>query len=263
MSQVDYNVANADGATVRADLNAQLDAVATNNSGGSAPSTTFANMWWFDTATNDVLQRNEANTAWVKVANKDPGTGWTPYRQGTALGSAAIAGDASESAKGVVEAATQAETDTGTDDTRFITPLKLETKPAAGFPATTAMLFKQDAAPTGWTKLMTHNDKAIRLTTGLVGTGGSNPFNTVFGSGRTTAAHTLTSGQGPNHAHNIYKKTGDSGSNKGVDTIATDGTSRSPEGDVVIASSGGGGPHSHNMTLDMQYVDFIIATKNA
>ena len=37
-------------------------------------------------------------------------------------------GAASESATGVAEIATQAETDAGTDDTRFITPLKLENK---------------------------------------------------------------------------------------------------------------------------------------
>ncbi len=85
MSQVDYNVANADGATVRADINAQLDGIVTNNSGGSEPATMFANMWWFDTATNDLKQRNEANTAWVLAARKN-GSGWTPYRQGVLMG---------------------------------------------------------------------------------------------------------------------------------------------------------------------------------
>ena len=90
MSQEDYNVANADGATVRADINAQLGAIATNNSGPTAPTTTFANMWWYDTATNDLNQRNEANTAWVLVARKDPTTGWIPYRQGLLLNSTVL-----------------------------------------------------------------------------------------------------------------------------------------------------------------------------
>jgi len=34
--------------------------------------------------------------------------------------------DADESTKGIAEVATQAETNTGTDDTRILTPLKLE-----------------------------------------------------------------------------------------------------------------------------------------
>ncbi len=65
MSQVDYVVANADGATFRADINAQLDAIATNNSGASEPTVKFALMWWYDTALNKLMQRNEANTAWL------------------------------------------------------------------------------------------------------------------------------------------------------------------------------------------------------
>ncbi len=65
MSQVDYVIANADGATIRADFNSTLDAIATNNSGATAPSTTFALMWWYDTALNKLMQRNEANTAWL------------------------------------------------------------------------------------------------------------------------------------------------------------------------------------------------------
>jgi hypothetical protein len=36
--------------------------------------------------------RNDANSAWVIVAKKD-GSGWTPYRQGTALGTASVQPD--------------------------------------------------------------------------------------------------------------------------------------------------------------------------
>jgi len=65
MSQEDYVVANADGATVRADINAQLDAIVTNNSGASEPTDKFANMWWADTGTNILKSRNQANTGWL------------------------------------------------------------------------------------------------------------------------------------------------------------------------------------------------------
>ena len=42
----------------------------------------------------------------------------------------------------------------------------------AVFASGTKMLFQQTAAPTGWTKDTTHNDKALRITSGTVGTGG-------------------------------------------------------------------------------------------
>jgi len=67
MSQHDLDIANADGATVRADVNAAFDAIATRHSGATAPTTTFANMPWYDTATSLMKRRNAANTAWVTV----------------------------------------------------------------------------------------------------------------------------------------------------------------------------------------------------
>ena len=64
--------------------NTALSAIATNNAGSSEPNTTFAHMLWFDTNNDLMKMRNQANSAWVIVAEKD-GSGWTPYRQGTAL----------------------------------------------------------------------------------------------------------------------------------------------------------------------------------
>jgi len=84
MSQTDMNVANASGAVVRADINDHLTALSENNSGASAPGTTFANQWWFDTSTNTMKQRNNANTAWVSVALKD-GSGWRTVFNNVAL----------------------------------------------------------------------------------------------------------------------------------------------------------------------------------
>ncbi len=66
MAQHDYDIANASGATVRADINSVLDAIATNNSGSSAPSTMFANMLWYDTNLSILMIRNEANSAWLR-----------------------------------------------------------------------------------------------------------------------------------------------------------------------------------------------------
>jgi len=67
MAQHDYDIANASGATVRADINTALSAIATNNSGSSAPSTTFAFQWFADTATDTLKIRNAANSAYINV----------------------------------------------------------------------------------------------------------------------------------------------------------------------------------------------------
>ena len=50
--------------------------------------------------------------------------------------------------------------------------------------------FQQTLAPTGWTKLTTHDNKALRLITGTVSTGGSASFTSVF-TARTIAQANL------------------------------------------------------------------------
>lgn len=85
MSQNDMSIANASGATVRADINSALQALASQNSGAAAPGTTYANMWWHDD-TNDIMKiRDEANTAWVNAFSKVASV-WTPYINGVLQG---------------------------------------------------------------------------------------------------------------------------------------------------------------------------------
>lgn len=67
MSQHDMNIANADGATVRADINNALAALAGMSSGATAPATTFPYQPWADTANDRLKIRNAANTAWIEA----------------------------------------------------------------------------------------------------------------------------------------------------------------------------------------------------
>ena len=67
MATHDYVIANADGATVRADINSVLQAIASNNSNGSDPSTTYAYQWYFDTGDNKLKLRNSANNAYITI----------------------------------------------------------------------------------------------------------------------------------------------------------------------------------------------------
>lgn len=67
MSQHDYDIANAAGAAVRADLNLALLAAVSQNSGATEPSATFAYQLWADTTSGYLKIRNAANNAWVTL----------------------------------------------------------------------------------------------------------------------------------------------------------------------------------------------------
>ena len=71
MATHDYNLANASGASFRADLNNALQAILTNNSSASSPSTTAAYMFWADTNTGILKIRNSSNDAWVELLQLD------------------------------------------------------------------------------------------------------------------------------------------------------------------------------------------------
>ncbi len=135
----------------------------------------------------------------------------------------------------------------------------------ASLPAGTKMLFVQTAAPTGWTKLTTDDNKALRIVSGTAGTGGSVAFTTAFSSqsiSGTVGDTTLDITQIPSHAHS-YTAAG------GV-TLVNGGTSFSAlinASGLTTGAAGGGLPHTHSLTtsainLAVQYVDAIIAVKN-
>jgi hypothetical protein len=74
---------------------------------------------------------------------------------------------------------------------------------AAGayFPAGTALIFQQSAAPTGWTKQTTHNDKALRIVSGTAASGGSVAFSSAFSAGTTVDGTAISVSQMPAHNH--------------------------------------------------------------
>jgi hypothetical protein len=69
MAQHDMDVSNQTFTATRADINAALQALASNSSGATAPATTFAYQWWADTTSGILKQRNAANSGWVNVLN--------------------------------------------------------------------------------------------------------------------------------------------------------------------------------------------------
>lgn len=134
----------------------------------------------------------------------------------------------------------------------------------AQLPAGTTMLFVQSSAPTGWTKSITHNNKALRIVSGSAGSGGSVAFTTAFSSqsiSGTVDPHTLTVDEIPAHTH-TYTAGGNTLVKSGTDSGFGASFSGSSTG-----STGGTQAHSHtfsstNINLAVQYVDAIIAVKN-
>lgn len=149
------------------------------------------------------------------------------------------------------------------------------------FPSGTVMLFAQTAAPTGWTKSTTHNDKALRVVSGSASSGGSVAFTTAFASqvvSGTVGATTLTTNQIPAHSHSVVDPghfhtlimtAGGGTGGTGYAGNANGGTydTGSKTTGITIANTGGGSSHDHTFTgtainLAVSYVDVILATKD-
>ena len=98
MSQHDFNIANQLFPATRADLNNAFVALASNSSGDAEPGTTYANQWWYETDTNTLKLRNEANSAWIEIATLDQSSNnvLSITTQGLTLGATAITATATE-----------------------------------------------------------------------------------------------------------------------------------------------------------------------
>jgi hypothetical protein len=132
-------------------------------------------------------------------------------------------------------------------------------------PTGTLMLFQQTAAPTGWTKQVTHNDKALRVVSGTASSGGVSAFSTVFA--KTAAdAFTLSTNEMPIHAHlgsSLLIAT-DSfvvGSDGSPPFVVT-GTTTNLMSSYFSGNAGASLSHTHPMDIRVQFVDLIIARKD-
>ena len=154
--------------------------------------------------------------------------------------------------------------------------------------AGTKVVFQQTAAPTGWTKDTTHNDKALRVVTGAASSGGVTAFTSVFGSGKTTGSTVLTTAHLPASGLSVpslsvsgtltsltlHAATFTGGATNNLNIAIADqsagATGVTVAGSAVSGSTGTGttgnmgtgGGHTHTESLDLQYVDVIVATKD-
>lgn len=152
------------------------------------------------------------------------------------------------------------------------------TAATASIPSGSVVLFYQSAAPTGWTQVTTLNDYGLRLVSGTGGgTGGSTAFSTVFAnqtptisvnvSGLSAGATTLSTTQMPSHTHSYTYPLSTYCVQMGCRTVLYN------TGTTNTGSQGGGGSHTHSIsgsatgsssaiTLNVQYANIIICSKN-
>lgn len=165
------------------------------------------------------------------------------------------------------------------------------------YPAGTVKVFFQAAAPTGWTRIATQNNKALRVVSGSgSGFGGSVNFTTVLsgsnsnltvnvnntfpvqvvpGTGQNVGNTTLALSQLPDHTHTGL--TGGSGGS-GATPFSDAGSRLVFGGNATggMIENTGGGSHTHpfsgsasindtrtySVDLSVQYIDCIICSLN-
>jgi len=147
--------------------------------------------------------------------------------------------------------------------------------PPSEFASGTVMLFQQTSAPTGWTKLATHNDKALRIVSGVASSGGSTGFSSVFAS-RTIALANLPNVTWPStlsvsdsgHSH------GQTGFSAATTTLVSSGATAlalttaqtvntvTASANVSLSGSVTSGGSGTAMDFAVAFVDVILAQKN-
>lgn len=156
------------------------------------------------------------------------------------------------------------------------------------FPTSTVWSYFQAAAPTGWTKIITQDNKALRVVSGTgAGSGGTTNFTTVFSptvalTGTITAPTSgiqpgpaLATSQIPSHIHSnggevslTINPQNPDGSYTGGDVRAGSGWSRNSP---ATGSGGSSSTHTHPFTgsgpigslglsVGVQYIDIIMCS---
>ena len=149
MATHDYDIANQSAPAFRTDLNNVLDAIVSNNSSATAPSTTFANMWWVDTANNYLKIRDKNDSNWIIVAEMDV-TNSRIKLISDSFQAASAGGIDIKNSSGTkiidLSVASEATAKAGTNNTELMTPLRV--KQAAATPTGVILPYGGASAPT-------------------------------------------------------------------------------------------------------------------
>lgn len=152
------------------------------------------------------------------------------------------------------------------------------------FPSGTQLLFYQDSAPTGWTKVTGIGNRAVKIVEDDTGgsTGGSNNFSDVFKSlntssvstGGTVGHTTITTNTMPAHRHGVVNSDASAGNftstyvnlNYNDHSTNDDGPwsrqSGSTGGNASHNHTFSGSSHSHTVNLSVKYINVIVCKKD-
>jgi hypothetical protein len=139
------------------------------------------------------------------------------------------------------------------------------------FAAGTRLLFQQTTAPTGWTKVTTFDQAALRIVSGTASSGGTVNFTSAFASqtpsgsvsvsvsagtlavsagtlavnsgSLSVGSTTLTTAQMPSHTHTAGSDFGAASQGKGATIVRQIDASGN-----ATSSTGGGGSHTHSIS---------------
>jgi hypothetical protein len=237
----------------------------TGLSGPSAPANVPDNtLWWDSDSGNLFIYYNDGNSKQWVIASPQPDVSQFLLKAGdTMTGNLGLA----STPVAPMDAANKKYVD-DTTGAIYIPP---------AFPAGTVMLFCQTTAPVSWTKRTDVNDVGIRVVSGAAGIVTGSAWSAVF-SQTATGKHTLTateqasmgvsgsfSGNSTTGAFGIHD---DGNPTLGYTSGVGPGNPGWTFGYVYVGGSisgtatGGSQPHDHPVTMNLSYVDVIMATKN-
>ena len=153
-----------------------------------------------------------------------------------------------------------------------------------GFAQSSRTLMFRSSAPTGWSQITSHNNKAFRVVSGTgAGSGGSNGFTSAFASRNVSGNApvstsfnlgntSLSNNQLANHSHPYNGGGGSMNAPPGFGgPLAPSNANRASPGGPNSGNAGGNGNHNHgtnsssnggsvsaNQSFAVQYVNVII-----
>lgn len=281
---------------VAPNIKVQVGTVLNNGSGGSGSISVEINH-------GSVLGGTDSNVQLTSVANGNILTydGGNGYWKNTDL-AASTGISVSKSANGVLTLTNTSpdqtvvlNSGTGISVTGTYPNFTIASTVTSPIPAGTVMVFYQAAAPSGWTKLTTVNDTALRIVSGATGgsTGGTVAFSTAFSAANTVDGTAISTAQMPvhnhgitdpghshtvtdpthNHVYNYWTQAAVRAGSNGPSPInsTSPNTSNSATGisiagattGITTNNAGSGSTHNHTLTnLAVKYADVILCSKN-
>lgn len=299
MATHDYNIADQTTPLFRADLNNALSAIATNNSSATAPSTTFAGMWWLDTTDNYIKIRDVNDANWIIVAEFDVTNSRTKLVSNSLEAASAAGIDILDNTGSKIidlAIASEATAKAGTNNTELMTPLRV--KQAAAAPTGVIFPFAGPSAPTDFLlcygqSVSTSTYADLFATIGYTYGGSGSSFNVPDLRGRVVAGqddmggtsanrltgqtgglngdtlggtggaetHTLTEAQLPTHSHSMGENTRvQAGLDNGRAFSGTFTSSQNNSDNITYSTQNTGGDEAHNNVQPTIVLNYIIKT---